>query len=155
MTCVFEELCNYMREDLSAFTFLSQDDIRKTSDFFQCKKFLSGETLWKEGDTCAYVAFIASGKVQITKKAKLKGNQMVLGIYNKGAYIGVLCVLDGSPRAVTAKAMEDVSIVVISKENFDKLSMKHPDISNALMKGMLMGVSKRLKSSFSRLLAVF
>jgi len=155
MTSVFKELCSYMREDLSAFAFLSQDDLKKTSDFFQCKKFSSGEILWEEDDTCAYVAFIVSGRVQIYKKTKLKGNQVILGVYSKGAYVGVLCILDGSPRAVAAKAMEDVCVVVISKENFDKLSMKHPDISNALMKGMLMGVSKRLKSSFSRLLAVF
>ena len=155
MTSVFEELCIYMREDLSAFAFLSQDDLKKASDFFQSKRFSSGEVLWKEGDPCAYVAFIVSGSVQVMKKTKLKGNQVILGRYSKGAYVGVLCILDGSPRAVTAKAIEDVCVVVISRENFDKLSKKHPDISNALMKGMLMGVSKRLKSSFSRLLAVF
>ena len=155
MTSVFEELCIVMREDLSAFTFLSQDDLKKASAFFQCKSFSSGEILWEEGDPCGYVAFIVSGRVQVKKKTKLKGNKVILGIYSKGAYVGVLCILDGSPRAVTAEAIEDSSVVVISRENFDNLSMKHPDISNALMKGMLMGVSKRLKNSFNRLVAVF
>ena len=155
MTSLFEELCIVMREDLSAFTFLSQDDLKKASAFFQCKRFSSGEILWEEGDPCAYVAFIVSGRVQVKKKTKLKGNQVILGIYSKGAYVGVLCILDGSPRAVTAEAIEDSSVVVISRENFDNLSMKHPDIGNALMKGMLMGVSKRLKNSFNRLVAVF
>jgi CRP-like cAMP-binding protein len=144
-----------MREDLSAFTFLSHDDLKKASVFFQGKKFSSGEILWEEGDPCAYVAFIVSGRVQVKKKTKLKGNQVILGIYSRGAYVGVLCILDGSPRAVTAEAIEDSSVVVISRENFDNLSMKHPDIGNALMKGMLMGVSKRLKNSFNRLVAVF
>jgi CRP-like cAMP-binding protein len=155
MTEVFKDLCIVMREELSAFAFLSQDDLKKASDFFQCKSFSSGEILWEEGDPCAYVAFIVSGRVQVKKKTKLKGNKVILGIYSKGAYVGVLCILDGSPRAVTAEAIEDSSVVVISRENFDKLSMKHPDISNALMKGMLMGVSKRLKNSFTRLVAVF
>ena len=155
MTDVFKELCIAMTEDLSAFTFLSHDDLKKESAFFQCKSFSSGEILWEEGDPCAYVAFIVSGRVQVKKKTKLKGNKVILGIYSKGAYVGVLCILDGSPRAVTAEALEDSSVVVISRENFDKLSMKHPDISNALMKGMLMGVSKRLKNSFTRLVAVF
>jgi CRP-like cAMP-binding protein len=144
-----------MREDLSAFTFLSQDDLKKASAFFQCKRYSSGEILWEEGDPCAYVAFIVSGNVKVKKKTKLKGNQVVLGIYSKGAYVGALCILDGSPRAVTAEAMDDVCAVLITRDNFDKLSKKHPDLGTALMKGMLMAVSKRLKSSFNRLVAVF
>jgi len=155
MTGVFEELRIVMEEDVSAFTFLNHDDLKKASAFFQCKKFSSGEILWEEGDPCAYVAFIVSGRVRVKKKTKLKGNQVILGVYSKGAYVGVLCILDGSPRAVTAEAVEDSSVVVISKEKFDSLSMKHPDIGNALMKGMLMGVSKSLKNSFTRLVAIF
>ena len=155
MASVFDELCIYMREDLNAFTFLSQDDLKKASAFFQGRRFSSGEILWEEGDPCEYLAFIVSGRVQVKKKTKLKGNQVVLGIYSQGAYVGALCILDGSPRAVTAEAIEDLSVVVISRENFNKLSMKHPDIGNALMKGMLMAVSKRLKNSFNRLVAIF
>ena len=155
MKGVFEELSAYMKGDLSAFEFLSPDDLRNISDFFQCNTFPSGEILWEEGDPCDYVAFIVSGRVQIKKKTKLKKNQLILGVYGKGAYIGALCILDGSPRAVTAEVVDDACIVFITRDNFDKLTKKHPDVGTALMKGMLMAVSKRLKNSFSRLVAVF
>jgi CRP-like cAMP-binding protein len=155
MSTVVEELSAYMKCDLSAFAFMSPDDLGKISNFFQCKNYRSGEILWEEGGTCDYVAFIVSGRVQIKKKTKLKKNQIILGVYGKGAYIGALCILDGSPRAVTAEVMDDACIATITRDNFDRLTKEHPDLGTALVKGMLMAVSKRLKNSFSRLVAVF
>jgi CRP-like cAMP-binding protein len=155
MSAVVEELSAYMQGDFSAFAFLGPDDLGKISDFFQCNTYRSGEVLWQEGDPCDYVAFIVSGRVQIKKKTKLKKNQIILGVYGKGAYIGALCILDGSPRAVTAEVLNDACIAYITRDNFDRLIKEHPDVGTALMKGMLMAVSKRLKNSFSRLVAVF
>jgi CRP-like cAMP-binding protein len=155
MKSVSKELFAYMEDDLSAFSFLSPDDLKKAAPFFQYKKFPPKTILWKEGDPCDYVAFIVSGSVQVKKKTKLKGNQVILGFHGKGAYIGALGILDNSPRAVTAQAVDDVSVVLISQKNFEKLSKKHPELGLALMKGMFMAVSKRLKSSFNRLISVF
>ncbi len=155
MKNITRELSAFQEDDLGAFSFLSPDDLRKASPFFQYRKFPARKLLWKEGDLCDYVAFIVSGRVKIKKKTKLKGNQVVLGIHGKGAYLGALGLLDNSPRAVTAQAMDTVSAVLISQKNFDELSQKHPELGTALMKGMLLAVSKRLKSSFNRLITVF
>jgi CRP-like cAMP-binding protein len=155
MKNVSKELFAYMEDELSAFFFLSPEDLKKVSPFFQYKKFPAKTVLWKEGDPCDYVAFIVSGRVRVKKKTKMKGNQVILGIHGKGAYLGALGILDNSPRAVTAQAMDTVSAVLISQKNFDKLSQKHPALGIALIKGMLMAVSKRLKSSYNRLVAVF
>jgi CRP-like cAMP-binding protein len=78
-----------------------------------------------------------------------------LGIYSQGTFVGELCILDSSPRAVTAVALEDVSFVLITRENFDKLIKTHPELGIKFMKGMLLSVSKRLRSSFDRLVEVF
>jgi CRP-like cAMP-binding protein len=139
---LFKDLCAYMRGDLNAFTFLSEDDLKKVSVYFQHKTFGAGEILWEEGAPCGYVAFIVSGRVQVKKKTEFKGNQVVLGVYNKGAYVGALCLLDGSPRAVTAEALDDVCVMVITRKNFDKLSKSYPEIGTAIMKGMLLAISK-------------
>lgn len=155
MKDLFNDLCSYMCGDLNAFTFLNEDDLKKVSVFFQHKTFKAGEVLWEEGSPCGYTAFIISGRVQVKKRTEFKGNQVVLGVYNKGAYVGTLCLLDGSPRAVTAEALDDVCVIVITRKNFDKLSKSHPEIATAIMKGMMLAISKRLKKSFDRLVAVF
>jgi CRP-like cAMP-binding protein len=155
MEDLFKDLCAYMSGNMNAFTFLSKDDLKKVSVFFEHKTFKAGEILWKEGAPCGYVAFIISGRVQVKKKTEFKGNQVVLGVYKKGAYVGALCLLDGSPRAVTAEALDDACVIVITRKNFDKLSKSYPEIATAIMKGMMLAISKRLKKSFDRLVAVF
>ena len=61
MKDLFKDLCSYMCGDLNAFTFLSEDDLKKVSVFFQHKTFKAGEVLWEEGGPCGYTAFIISG----------------------------------------------------------------------------------------------
>jgi len=155
MKDVFDELCTCMKEELNAFNFLRAEDLKELSGFFKCKSVAAGEILWNEGDFCDYVAFIVSGRVEVKKETEFKGKQVVVGIYSRGAVVGELCILDGSPRAVTAVALEDVSLVLITREDFDKLINKHPELGAQLMKGMLLSVSKRLKSSFARLATFF
>ncbi len=155
MKDVFGELCNCMKEEFGAFSCLQIKDLKELSSFFKCRNVAKGETLWNEGDICDYVAFIVSGKVEVKKETEFKEKQVIVGIYSSGAVVGELCILDGSPRAVTAIALEDVSLVLITREDFDKLTDKYPGLGVQLMKGMLLSVSKRLRSSFARLAAIF
>lgn len=139
----------------SVFSFLCDEDLRELSVFFQPKTVKAGETLWVEGDPSDCVAFIISGRVDIKKKTDFEGKHVVVGVYSKGAVIGALGILDGGPRAVTAVAREEVSLVVITKENFDKLIKANPELGIKLMKGMLFSLSVRLRKSFERLARFF
>jgi CRP/FNR family transcriptional regulator len=144
-----------MTKELSTLTSLSTGELKALSGFFECKNVPEGDILWKEGDSCDYVAFIASGRVKITKETEFKGNPVVLGIYGTGAFIGALCILDESPRAVTAETLEETSLMIITRENFDRLMKKHPELWGKFLKGILISVSKRLRGSFERMMTLF
>jgi CRP-like cAMP-binding protein len=152
---VYDNLCTILEDQLDSFFFLKPEDLSHLSGFFECKKMPAGSILWNEGDPCEYVAFIISGKVEVMKKTDLKENKLILGIYSEGTFVGVLCILDGSPRAVTAAALDDISLMLITKKNFEKLNTMHPNLGIKLMKGMLLSVSKRLKGSYNRLVQIF
>ena len=139
----------------SAFSFLCRENVEELAGFFQHKALKSGETLWEEGDDCDYVAIINSGRVEVKKNTEFKGKYVIVGIYNQGAVVGALCILDGSPRAVTAVALEDVSLMVITQEDFDRLIEQKPELGIKLLKGMLLSVSIRLRKSFERLAKFF
>lgn len=151
----YNEYCSYLVGALTKLISIDAEEFKILLDYFHCKNISKGVTLWKEGDNCEYVAFIASGRVMISKETELKGNPVVLGIYTTGTFIGALCILDNSGRAVTAETLEDTSLMIITKENFDKLMNENPALWGKLMKGILISVSKRLKSSFQRLITVF
>ncbi len=149
------ELCIRMKKDLSLFHFLSENDLEKIAGYFKCRQVPAGETLWREGDACGNVAFIVSGRVEVKKQTEFKGKEVVIGVYSKGTMVGELCVLDGSPRAVTAVAMDDVGLLILSSEDFENIINKYPGLGVKLLKDMLFAVSTRLKKSFDRLAAIF
>jgi CRP-like cAMP-binding protein len=146
---------NCMINEHSVFSFLCEENLAELTDFIQYRTVKSGEILWEEGDLCDYVAIINSGRVEIKKKTEFEGKYVVVGIYNRGAVVGALCILNNSPRAVTAVALEDVVLLVITPENFEKLIAAKPELGIRLLKGMLLSVSIRLRKSFERLAKFF
>jgi len=151
MTGVFEDLYASMKEDKSVFGYISDEDIKELSTFFEIKNIPAGETLWKKEDPYDYIAFIVSGKVDIKKETEFQGKELVVGKYSKGA----LCILDDSLRRVTAEALEDVTLAILTQENLDKLIATRPGLSSKLLRGMLRTVSRRLRQSFDRLAVFF
>lgn len=151
MNGVFEDLYASIKGKRSVFNFLSDEDFKNLSTFFESKNIPAGETLWKEEDPFDYIAFIVSGRVEIKKETEYKGKNVIVGIYSKGA----LCILDESLKKVTAVALEDVSLAIITQENLDKLIATNPGLGAKLLKGMLLTVSDRLRQSFDRLTVFF
>jgi len=151
MNDVFKDLCTSMKGEKSVFNFLSDGDLKNLSAFFENKNITAGENLWKEDDPFDYIAFIVSGKVEIKKETEYKGKNVIVGVYSKGA----LCILDDSLKKVTAVALEDVSLTIITQENLDKLIDTNPGLGAKLLKGMLLTVSDRLRKSFDRLTVFF
>jgi len=151
MKDILKGLGNSAEGEKSVFNFLSDEDLRNMSAFFESKDIPKGEALWKAEDPFDYIAFIVSGRVEIKKEAEFGGMNVIMGIYSKGA----LCILDDSLRKVTAVALEDVSLAIITQENLDKLIDTNPGLGAKLLKGMLLTVSDRLRKSFDRLTVFF
>jgi CRP/FNR family transcriptional regulator, cyclic AMP receptor protein len=61
----------------------------------------------------------------------------------------------GIYKKVTAVALEDGSLAIITQENLDKLIDTNPGLGAKLLKGMLITVSDRLRKSFDRLAVFF
>lgn len=155
MTDELNGIRNCKINEHSVFSFLCEENLGELTEFIQYKTVKSGEVLWEEGDPCDYVAIISSGRVEIKKKTEFKGKYVVVGIYNRGAVVGALCILNSSPRAVTAVALDDVSLLIITPENFEKLIAERPELGIKLLKGMLLSVSTRLRKSYERLAKFF
>jgi len=151
MDGIIKDLYACMKEEKSLFNLLSENDLRDLSGFFEIKNIPAGETLWKLEDPYDYIAFIVSGSVEIKKETEFEGKELVVGTYSKGA----LCILDESLRRVTAEALEDVTLAIITQKNLDKLIDTNPELGAKLLKGMLLTVSIRLRKSFDRLAVFF
>lgn len=154
MTIDTECFCKRLKNELT-FHFLGHDDIRTLSDYLDCRQVPGGEVLWKVGDPCEYLAFIASGRVEVSKPTEFPGKNVIVGIYGAGSIVGELCLLKEQPRKVNVGALEATDLLMLSKEMFTALMEEHPEVGGRLLKGMLLTVSTRLDKAFERLTAVF
>lgn len=150
-----ERLCGRMKRELRFFNFMAEEDLDEVAGFFECRQVAAGQRLWQEGDPGNYVAFIVAGRVEVSKETEFKGKNVVVGVYSQGTIVGELSILDGSPRAETALALDHVDLVMLTVDSFNRLLKEHPQLGARLLKGMLLTVSRRLKKSFERLAAIF
>ncbi len=80
---------------------------------------------------------IKSGAVQISKNIRGLGDKEVL-ILKSGDFFGELALLDGGPRPVSARTLEDTELLIIDRDDFIKLMEKEPvtctKVLNAIVK---------------------
>lgn len=152
---VSADLCLWMKKELSLFPYFKEDDLADLPCFFDLVKVPAGKTVWSEGDHCGYVAFIIEGRLEISKQTEFPGKNVVIGVYSKGSVMGELCLLDNHPRSVTAEALDDTTLVTLSRDNFNLMLDAYPDSGLKFMKGLLLAVSIRLRKSYDRLAAIF
>ncbi|MGK2907755.1 MAG: Crp/Fnr family transcriptional regulator [Desulfuromonadales bacterium] len=150
-----EQLCREMKRELGFFSFLSEADLEEVSQYFHCRKVKSGENVWTAGDPGDYVAFIVSGRVQIKVNTEFPGKQVVVGVFSRGAAIGVNSTVVHEPRNSTARAMDDTGLILINQEYFDNLIDEHPRIGVKLLQGMLLSETTRLHKVYARLASIF
>ena len=123
--------------------------------YIESKQVPAGELLWMEGEPGDYLALIVSGEVETLKDTEFRGKQVVIGLHQQGTVIGIESVMDGGPRPVTAKAMKETELVILSKENFEMLSMESPEFANKMLRKFLQLESTRLRKSLERLTSFF
>ena len=152
---VSEKTCLVMMEELSFFPFMEEKDFTDIPCYFKRRLVKTGEVLFHEGDTCDYLAYIITGRLEIKKATDFQGKEFILGIYGRGSLVGELCFLDGSPRPYTAVALEECTLVELSKANFDTMVAEEPELGIKFLKGLLLAVSIRLRKSFDRMAAIF
>jgi CRP/FNR family cyclic AMP-dependent transcriptional regulator len=155
MNNVAIDICKCMKEEHNVFSFLDDENAEELCEYFGCKTASAGEILWAEGDPCDYIAIIVSGHVEVKKQTEFKDRHVVVGVIGGGSIVGALCIMDGHPRAVTAEAIEDISFLTLTRENYEKLIRTNPEAGVKLLKGILYSVSIRLRSCYDRVTGFF
>jgi len=92
------------------------------------RSYAPGELLFSEGDPCAGLFLIFSGKVRIFK-VSANGREHVLAIESPGSSIAELPVFDGGPYPASASAVEASGLLFISRDDFRAICVEHPEIA--------------------------
>lgn len=90
------------------------------ADALKSQKFKHGEYIVREGDKGDTFYFLESGECVATKNRTNQSPEIVFH-YKRGDYFGELSMLRNIPRAANILAENDVSVVYLDRNSFQRL----------------------------------
>ncbi len=110
------------------------------------RRFASGQTIFSEGDTAKGFYILLSGRVKIYKLS-LEGKEQILHLFGPGEPFGEVPVFAGEQFPAHAQAMQDSSMLFLSRDSLLQLLRHDPSLGL----NMLAVLSRRLRD-FTRLI---
>ena len=110
------------------FANLSDAELRGLAARTSAKRFARGELLFGEGDPCAGLYIIVSGRIRIFKLSA-SGREQVLALEGPGSSFAELPVFDGGNYPAAASAVEATETIFISRKEFQNFCREHPDVA--------------------------
>lgn len=120
---------------VSFFSHLPDEALQSLAETAVPGNWNKGEVIFSEGTPCPGLFVVHSGAVKIFKTS-LKGREQVLTIETAGRAVAELAVLDEGPYPASAMAMDEVTLLLISKQDFQNLCRRHPEIGFRIIKAL-------------------
>ncbi|TAM97220.1 MAG: response regulator [Chitinophagaceae bacterium] len=80
-------------------------------------KYKRKQIIFTEGNHPQYLFYVVKGKVKAFKTSEY-GKELTVGLYAAGDFIGYTALLEESTYRVTAEALEETEIAIISRKDF-------------------------------------
>lgn len=139
-------------KNLALFSELNYDSIKELAYLFSERVFQGDETIFEENDTGDSLLVILSGKVRITQRAAVSGEE-TLTVLKKGDFFGEMALLEDLPRSATAIAHSDTFIMEISRERFMRFVEKDPASGVKILITLARSLSARLREADNKIKA--
>jgi CRP/FNR family cyclic AMP-dependent transcriptional regulator len=105
------------------------------------RRFPAGAVLFVEGDPAHEALVLLSGEVKVSV-GSAEGKEIVLEVFEAGALLGELSVIDGKPRSATVTALTPVVVLAVASTSFNEFLDRHPRV----LRRLLIDVIGRLRS---------
>jgi rhodanese-related sulfurtransferase len=123
-----EDLKNGRKSLHSIFEDIPAEKLMEIAEITKERVVPEGSVLFEQGEPGDSFYIIKSGKVRIYRRAE-NGLEIDLSILDSGQSFGEMAILTGQPRSASAQAIEKTHLIVLTKNQFDRVLKDFPDIS--------------------------
>ncbi len=92
------------------------------------RNYSAGQSVFGEGEPCSGLYVVEAGHVRIFKSSA-NGREQVLSIDGPGSSIAELPVFDGGNYPASVTAIDDATLLFVSKQDFQALCLAHPQVA--------------------------
>lgn len=123
---------------------LNDSELKNIGSIIKEMSFKKGEHLFKEKEDTRGIFLIRSGKVEISKMTT-DGWKQTLAVLAKGSFFGELSIVEHRLHEANAVALEDTALLLINKEDFEKMESSDLVLASKLMKRLILVLSQNLR----------
>jgi CRP/FNR family cyclic AMP-dependent transcriptional regulator len=102
------------------------------------------QLIYGEGNHPVRIFFIQKGKVK-TFKTNDDGKELTVALFGEGDYVGYTAVLEGTVYKETAEAIEDTTLAIMGRDDFEKLLQDNKNVSRQFIQLLAQNVTEREK----------
>lgn len=103
-----------------------------------------GSEVFAEGAKEAYMSIVIKGIVKVIKEDSLNRKSAIAEV-GPGKTLGEMSLIDGWPRSASAVAIEDSTMLVLTKDNFEHLLSDQPQLGSQILMKVAGLLSQRLR----------
>ena len=130
-------------ERISFFSGYSEEELSIIEQIIIHRSFSKNAVILMEDETKNYMYIVFSGKVKVIQTG-LEGKEQIVAIHSKGDFFGEMELLDGKTQPATVIAMEDTSVGLIVKNDFDKYFLESGNVQRKIISHLC----RRLRESW-------
>lgn len=124
---------------------VTQYEFSTIEKYLYFKGLEKGEILFSEGEYGDFMAFVVAGQVEIF--VTFEQQEKRLTIKKIGDSLGDMAVIDDLSRSASARALERTGLIMLSKNDFNRILVDHPHIGIKMLKGLAGMISLQLRKS--------
>ena len=113
---------------ISLFAGVTSDQLEAVAQLLIERRFPKHKTIVEEGTPGDYMYVIVEGRVKVTKLSG-DGREKILELLEVGDFFGEMSLLDDAPRSASVKALADVRILALARNDFLSLLSRSPDLA--------------------------
>ena len=131
---------------VAIFQDLDDGELARVAEVCRFKEFVSGEYIFKEGESGSRLYLIVEGDVRISRVVPGSGEE-ALAVLKPGALFGEMSVFDRSERSTDAISNGGTKVLTISRTDFDLLLDFNREMAYKVLWSCVRLLSGRLRST--------
>ncbi|GAB3548600.1 hypothetical protein GCM10027343_29190 [Noviherbaspirillum agri] len=144
-----DEICD-MIADTQLFSDFDWKDIQALAAYVQCYQVAAGTVVFNEGDAGSYMCLLVKGEVDILKNDHEGVPRRIVNV-TRGKTIGEMSIIDGEPRSATCIASQESVLLLLTKENYQRIIKEKPVLAVHILARLAKLMSQRLRGASGQL----
>lgn len=115
------------------FASLPEQELVPFAELVRERSYPKGSVILFEDDQGDSLYLLAAGQVKVVLIGE-DGREIILSVLREGSFFGEMALLDDQPRSAHVIAMEDASLLVLRREDFQAQLKHSPGVAVALLR---------------------